>query len=138
MKKCGKCGLAKPLEAFHRRGSGRQAWFRVCRREYDRSYHAANATLRRQQARRRHQQFVRWYQALKTDTPCADCGLTFHPAAMNWGHLPGTHKIADVGTLATQHSYGAVLREIEKCELVCANCHAVRSYERRRGVAQPG
>src|SRR5947207_14446937 len=138
MKRCGKCGIEKPLAAFHRRGAGYQAWCRECRRQYDRQYHSKNVAKRRRQARLRHASFVAWFRALKTNTPCADCGGSFHPAAMNWDHLPGTHKIADVGSLVTMHSYGAVMREIQKCELVCANCHAVRSYERIRGVAQPG
>lgn len=73
---------------------------------------------------------------MKADRPCADCGRSFHPAAMEWDHLPGQEKIAEVGSL-----YGGsrerVLTEIAKCELVCANCHAVRTFERRQLPAQP-
>jgi hypothetical protein len=53
---------------------------------------------------------------------------------MQWDHLPGHEKVADLGSLARQGSRKRVLEEIEKCELVCANCHAIRSYRRR----QPG
>src|SRR5712691_3732151 len=56
---------------------------------------------------------------------------------MTWDHLPGRAKVGDISSLR-RFSKRAVMVEIEKCELVCANCHAVRSYERRRGVAQPG
>lgn len=70
--------------------------------------------------------------------PCADCGKVFPPAAMAWDHMPGTAKVSEV-SLLVRRRFGkrAILAEIAKCELVCANCHAVRSQQ-RRGVAQPG
>jgi hypothetical protein len=80
---------------------------------------------------------VAWYRALKSSTPCADCGSTFHHAAMSWDHLPGFEKLDDVSSLVSRHNKALILAEIQKCELVCANCHAVRSFE-RRGVAQSG
>src|SRR5262249_44726382 len=70
---------------------------------------------------------------------CKPCGRVFPPSAMTWDHLPGSLKITEVSALVLQRhcSKRVVLAEIAKCELVCANCHAVRS-EQRRGVAQPG
>jgi len=46
---------------------------------------------------------------------------------MTWDHLPGTIKVADVSSLMQKHNRPLILAEIEKCELFCANCHAVRS-----------
>ena len=57
---------------------------------------------------------------------------------MESDHLPGFVKLSDVATLVQKRNRRRVLEEIAKCELVCANCHAVRTYERVRGVAQPG
>jgi hypothetical protein len=57
---------------------------------------------------------------------------------MQWDHLPGTEKHADLGWLVRTDNKRRVLAEIAKCELVCANCHALRTFLRRRGVAQPG
>ena len=75
----------------------------------------------------------------KRDKACADCGTVFPPAAMEWDHLPGVDKLSDVSSLVVSRHCckRVILAEIAKCELVCANCHAVRSEE-RRGVAQPG
>jgi hypothetical protein len=139
MKKCGSCRKTLPLDRFHRRGAGYQTWCKQCRRVYDRDYHRRHGSLRVRQARLRHEALVGWYRELKTDRPCADCRGRFHHAAMTWDHLPGVRKVAEVSTLAYHtHSRASVLAEIAKCELVCANCHAVRSFERARGVAQPG
>jgi hypothetical protein len=47
---------------------------------------------------------------------------------MQWDHLPEFEKKAALGTLVRHGSRRQVLEEIAKCELVCANCHAVRSF----------
>lgn len=135
---CGKCGKSKPESEFHVSAArGRQAWCRPCRKVYDAAYHKKRAVVRRRQTVLRRRAIVEWVRSLK-DAPCVDCGGRFHPAAMHWDHLPGTTKRDDLGRLVNGHGRRAILEEIEKCELVCANCHAVRTFERRRGVAQPG
>jgi hypothetical protein len=72
-----------------------------------------------------------WYLSLKEGRPCTDCGGVFHPAAMQWDHPPGVEKLAHVAELYRGRR-DRVLAEIAKCEVVCANCHAVRTHERRR------
>src|SRR6266705_6369282 len=139
MKTCGMCGADKPLEAFHRSArNGRQAWCKDCRRSYDRAYHERNAEKRRRQVRELRQRLVDFNRELKASMPRADCRRHFHPAAMEWDHLPGAKKLGDISTLARTGKTRQFHRELAKCELVCANCHAVRSFERRRGVAQSG
>lgn len=138
MKTCGKCGSQKPLEQFHRRGNGYQAWCKSCRKSYDAGYHRSIRERRIEQASERREKFFDWYLSLKAGRPCADCGAVFHPAAMQFDHRPGTDKLANVANLARQNCRLRLLAEIEKCDLVCANCHAVRTFSRGRGVAQPG
>ncbi len=137
MKRCGLCRVLMSFDEFHRRGGGYQTWCKSCRRRYDRAYHRRTRETRLTQKRVQHQRIVEWYRQLKSRTPCADCGRTFHHAAMSWDHLPGFEKLDDVSSLVSRHNKALILSEIEKCELVCANCHAVRSFE-RRGVAQSG
>jgi hypothetical protein len=93
-----------------------------------------NKARRQAQNKRRQAEFMAWYINLKAGRPCTDCGLEFHPAAMQWDHLPGHNKKADLAFLARRGSRERVLEEIAKCELVCANCHAVRSYRRRDSI----
>ena len=136
MKRCGACGLVKSLHEFHlwSRRDGRQTWCKECRKAYDREYHARHREHRRQQVKDRRRRLIDWHNRLKSETPCTDCGGRFHPAAMAWDHLPGTTKVADVSTLINGGCSILARREIAKCELVCANCHAVRSVERHAGV----
>lgn len=140
MKRCIRCSEAKPLSEFHRwkRRDGYQAWCKACRRAYDAAYHQKVKERRKSQAERRRVEFLRWYREYKESIPCTDCGERVHHAAMTFDHPPGAEKRADVGDLMRSSCKASVLAEIERCEPVCANCHAVRTFERRRGVAQPG
>ncbi|HVS84664.1 MAG TPA: hypothetical protein VHD91_03445 [Gaiellaceae bacterium] len=135
MQTCGACGETKPSSEFHLSTRyGRQRWCKVCRKAYDRHYWAKNAERRRRQSKEQRRRLLEWHHELKASTPCADCGGRFHPEAMTWDHLPGSEKIAEVSLLIRAGKAIQARKEIEKCELVCANCHAVRSYNRRRGV----
>lgn len=136
---CSRCGEHRPVSAFHHSSTrGRQAWCKSCRKEYDASYWQKTRHTRVQFRRRRQAELESWHRSLKESTPCADCRGHFHHAAMHWDHLPGESKRLEVSTLVHRGARRAAVHEMTKCELVCANCHAVRTYERVRGVAQPG
>jgi hypothetical protein len=49
---------------------------------------------------------------------------------MQWDHLPGSEKLGDISTGMRWLSRAQILEEIAKCELVCANCHAIRTFKR--------
>lgn len=63
--------------------------------------------------------------------PCADCRRTLDPVCMDFDHRPGTKKLGSVSSLIWA-GLQVVLREIAKCDLVCANCHRLRTHTRRR------
>jgi hypothetical protein len=76
--------------------------------------------------------------------PCADCGGSYPIHVMQLDHRPGSGKAfsvssvlwgkADPGRDAAIAEHGsakaALLAEIAKCDLVCANCHAERTFSR--------
>lgn len=64
--------------------------------------------------------------AYKTGKPCMDCDREFPPCAMDFDHVRGDKK-KDVSSLTTIKSITA---EIAKCDLVCANCHRIRTFKR--------
>jgi len=105
---------------------------------YDAAYWQKTRDARLARRRQRLSATIAWNRELKQATPCAGCGGTFHPDAMSWDHLPGTVKLDDISNLIRRRfRRQVIIEEMAKCELVCANCHAVRTFE-RRGVAQPG
>lgn len=60
--------------------------------------------------------------------PCTDCGGSFHFSAMDFDHTEDD-KRKDVSKIL-KGSRDTLLAEIAKCELVCANCHRVRTWQR--------
>jgi hypothetical protein len=67
---------------------------------------------------------------LKAGRPCADCGHSYHPVAMDWDHRPGEGKTRDVSQCRTVTQ---VMNEVALCDLVCSNCHRVRTHLRAGG-----
>lgn len=129
--RCGDCGKDKSDDEFHRRGRGRQSVCKPCRsvrdkRVYDRDPAAVYAQKKRHRA-----EMLAWARSLK-EGPCADCGKTFAPVSMQWDHPLGSIKTDSVSEMVNRSfSKVRILAEIAKCELVCSNCHAVRTEERR-------
>lgn len=70
---------------------------------------------------------------LKMERGCYDCGvMSLPPSCYDWDHLPGKEKLFNIG--AQQGSFGldSVIAEIDKCQLVCANCHRIRTENRKK------
>lgn len=73
-------------------------------------------------------------QAYKLAVGCADCGYADHPEALEFDHLPGHPKrFAITSAIFSGFSFAAIFEEIEHTEVVCANCHRLRTKVRRRG-----
>ncbi len=66
---------------------------------------------------------------LKEESPCSDCGGYFPSVCMDYDHV-GTDKVANVARLISDGPMEKILAEIAKCELVCSNCHRIRTARR--------
>ncbi len=66
-----------------------------------------------------------WIWAFKEKRGCITCGVT-HPAILDFHHLVSSEKSFAIGA-ATNHNYALdrIKQEIEKCEVMCRNCHAM-------------
>lgn len=70
--------------------------------------------------------------AYKVEKGCVDCGYRQHAEALDFDHLPGTKKEFSIAKGYGRVSAARLWDEIEKCEVVCANCHRVRTAMRRK------
>ncbi|MFJ1700352.1 hypothetical protein ACIOHC_35775 [Streptomyces sp. NPDC088252] len=73
-------------------------------------------------------------QDYKVRKGCVDCGYNNHPAALEFDHLPEFVKKFNIMEKVGSYSMKKIWEEIAKCDVVCANCHAVRTNERRARV----
>lgn len=74
------------------------------------------------------------------DNPCVDCGVEYpgEPYLLDYDHVRG-EKIQSISKAITlAWSVERVLKEIDKCELVCAICHRRRTHTRSVAVTSPG
>lgn len=130
-KVCSKCKEEKSVDEFHRRRDKWQPYCKSCKKENDAEYRLANMDYFIRKKKLQKIAFRRWYFKLKSG-PCSDCGNTFHPVAMQWDHLPEFEKSSGIATLYQHCNRTAILEEIQKCDLLCSNCHAIRTWERTK------
>lgn len=87
---------------------------------------------RRQALSARRKRTTDWLAAYKGQCHCADCGES-HPACLHFHHRDPREKDF---TIANAASWGwgiqRILQEIQKCDVLCANCHAKRHWELRQ------
>jgi hypothetical protein len=67
---------------------------------------------------------------IKEDCGCTDCGIKDY-RVLEFDHTEDNKEIEISRALSTRLHMDTILKEIEKCEVVCANCHRIRTIERR-------
>lgn len=77
-----------------------------------------------QESNKRAHKIRRWLDAYKVRQGCIDCGYREHHAALHFDHVRGEKEI----NVANAKSIAQAQTEIEKCEVRCANCHAVKTF----------
>lgn len=64
--------------------------------------------------------------------PCEDCGKKYHYFCMEFDHVPERGKKEFNCDSAHIGMWCKFISELFKCDLVCANCHRIREYKRRK------
>jgi hypothetical protein len=64
----------------------------------------------------------------KAERGCEDCGIS-DPRVLDLHHRHGEEKVDHVNRLRTRAGWNAILAEMEKCDVLCANCHRIRHAE---------
>lgn len=134
---CIKCEKTKIKQSFR----GNTAICLDCFNNYQRSWYWKNRRQilpkLRQKAVRHRRQMTSLVTEMKR-RPCLDCRQSFHPCAMDFDHRNPKTKISEVASMVGgRYSKADIMAEIKKCDLVCSNCHRVRTYKRRHGEAAP-
>lgn len=91
-------------------------------------HYSENKEYYRARNKRRVEEFREIAKAAK-NVPCADCQQSYPTWVMQFDHL--RDKEYTIAALARFPSKERLLAEIAKCEVVCANCHAERTHQRR-------
>jgi hypothetical protein len=119
-----------------RRSDGVQSYCTECRRKYMRRHYARNAAKYRASAAVRNERrraAIRRIIRDAKDRPCSDCGVRYPVYVMDFDHREADRKRFNIGrdALSGPCSEEALKGEIEKCDVVCANCHRLRTHGQR-------
>jgi len=127
-KKCSKCGIIKPLTDFSirtKKDPRPRPSCKICVAEYAKQttkdkYNYGKAVLIR----------------LKSMKGCKACGYKVHHAALEFNHINRKEKLFCISSRVvnlyckkgtrTKETFRA---ELNKCEILCSNCHSILSFE---------
>ena len=98
------------------------------RQEYQKAYYLLGPVKERRKQDRLHRYKVgkTYIDNLKAD-PCMDCGEKYSPCVMDFDHRDPSTKMYNVSGMAG-NSVEGIQEEIDKCDLVCSNCHRKRTH----------
>jgi phosphopantetheine adenylyltransferase len=100
-------------------------------REYRRKYYANNKNSEKERISKRTKELRQFLKDLKSNLSCVKCSQN-HPATLQFHHIDPNIKTEEISQMAKYgYSKERILEEIRKCEVLCANCHAILHYEER-------
>lgn len=68
---------------------------------------------------------------LAKQKPCYDCNKEYPPYILEFDHRDPAQKLFTVGSGASSRWATRLTEEIAKCDVVCANCHKIRTFKRK-------
>lgn len=155
---CNTCSLSKPLvEMLERKTRKGLSFYSCClkchkariKRYYNNNRQARIIAMKLYNDRRvaleggrvRQRGQTKWVEAkaflswLK-EAPCRGCQKTFPSYVMDFDHVHGEKLFGISQVIGHAVSADVLWEEIQKCEIVCSNCHRIRTYNRKHGILQ--
>ena len=131
-KTCAGCGENLPLTEYFFRDKARsrpQAHCKGCTNAYKRQWYRANREHHMEISQaakgRRIAVNVARIRAYLIAHPCVDCGEA-DPIVLEFDHVRGT-KIGNASQMVRDRPWSAIVSELAKCDVRCANCHRRRT-----------
>ena len=97
-------------------------------REYSKKYYENNKSKVIARVRANNAKNKRKWDKFKAGLSCVKCGFN-HPAALDFHHTEPEKKTNSVHKLVRNKQFSAAYSEIQKCIVLCANCHRQHHYQ---------
>ena len=111
--------------------------YREYMRNYQRSWHQRNRVRRIAKIYERKERIWEFYNQLKATLECARCGEN-HPATLQFHHRDPRKKDFNLSEAVREgYSIERIKKEVAKCTVLCANCHAKEHYDWARHSKKP-
>ena len=133
LKRCGRCNVVKPREAFalkSRYAMRWQSYCRSCQHDYYIAYYRDGASpfIDKLRARTIAQRTLNraFIAGVLMKSRCVDCGLR-DPIVLEFDHVRG-EKVDSISAMIMAPASIATLKaEVAKCVVRCANCHRIKT-----------
>lgn len=132
MKKCSKCGLEKENLEFNKHSNSRDgltSWCKTCVKEYTKKDYENNKEKYITKHKTIRKEKKRWVDEIKSTLKCEKCGEN-HIATLDFHHIDPNEK--EFGIARNYFSKEKILKEIEKCVVLCSNCHRKLHWEEKQ------
>ena len=130
-KLCSYCHQYKNVSEFTKMGKGFQSRCKSCNREYlkkyNPKYYDANKIKIANNGISYRKQVLEWYKDYKSNLKCSQCNEN-HPSCLEFHHLDPKNKKFNIGNSYAKYSKETILEEMNKCIILCSNCHKKLHY----------
>lgn len=127
MKICGTCKESKDLSEFSISKGKPQFNCKVCHSEYRKKHYQDNKKKYISKASSTRTEYRNEYYTWLSGKSCVDCGNS-DIRVLEHDHL--SDKSFNVSSKIGTRKLSSLMEEIEKCDIVCANCHRIRTVTR--------
>jgi hypothetical protein len=134
---CKKCNLELPLDDEHfasrydRKEKTYQWICRKCQAEYRKLHYQKNKQKYIDKAKKFTKSMVDWFFEYKKGLKCKVCGENRY-WVLDFHHRDKNEKEIEISSLYRNGNRKKLLKEIEKCDVLCANCHRDLHFKERQ------
>lgn len=138
MKKCTNCKVEKEISSFNKNKSKRDGYNNICKecsKSRSKQYYEENKTLHKSNIKLKNKKTIfsnriKHFNILKK-SKCIDCPEN-NPIVLEFDHKDNVEKIEAISKMvSTGYSWNTIEKELEKCEIRCANCHRKRTAKQQ-------
>lgn len=131
---CSKCKIEKTIENFSFSNKIKGKYRKDCKNCASFSikiHYSLNKESYREATRHQREKIKKLINKIKEQTPCVDCNKKYPYYVMDFDHKDRSLKENKISTMVNECSLERVLQEVKKCDVVCSNCHRIRTYVRK-------
>jgi hypothetical protein len=134
MKICNKCKQKKELIEFNKNKyvkDGYQSWCKICVKEKSKEHYLNNIEniLKKVKVRNKENTFKaqQTIDSFKEGKCCQKCGYNEYKCVLDFHHKDPKQKNFNIST-GGRKNIERIKKEIEKCVILCSNCHRSFHY----------